>query len=126
MCKMSNLRILIVSLQGCEACNQLIYFINELVMVSDTSKPILIEVLNISNPYELALKKLNIKLFPTILAFKNSKIVLGWEGFAALAPDEIKREMVEDVLRQVAALADEDDGGGDLLHNRPQQVRHDN
>lgn len=49
------------------------------------------------------------RAFPTIIAYLDGVPKLGWEGFAAMAPEEIQDAMVLDVLQQAAALADESD-----------------
>lgn len=105
-----NILVKVIILDGCVVCDFLTGILNEVHRQDCYNNVMQIDVVKISNRVDLSKIGLNIKLFPTLLAYKNNKLRLGWEGFAALAPDEIKREMVEDVLRQVAALADECDG----------------
>jgi thioredoxin-like negative regulator of GroEL len=50
------------------------------------------------------------RVVPTVIAFLDGVPALGWEGFAAMAPDEIQDAMVLDVLRQAAALSNASEG----------------
>ncbi len=108
-----GIELIILGLSGCLACDKLKTLLDQLYDQPEFKK-ITIKYLYVKSAKDLANLNLKIKLFPTLLAYKNSKLCLGWEGFAAFAPDEIKCEMVEDVLRQVAALADEDIGEAKL------------
>lgn len=103
-----ELKLLVLLQNGCSVCIELVKVFKELDI---KSFELSIEINFLTgNGRDFTKIGLMPRVIPTVLAYKNGKLRLGWEGFAALAPDEIKREMVEDVLRQVAALADEDEG----------------
>ena len=120
--------ICIVMIAGCGVCEKLCILLDRMIKEfnsNDKNITIKIEYIMVTSILKAEKYTKYIRVFPTIFAYKNKNLRLGWEGFAALAPDEIKHEMVEDVLRQVAALADEDDCG-DLPQEMPHKVRDDN
>ncbi len=50
------------------------------------------------------INKVRPRLFPTVIVFQDGVAKLGWEGFAALAPEEIKDSLVLDAYSQAMNL----------------------
>jgi hypothetical protein len=46
------------------------------------------------------------RMFPTVIAYRDEVALLGWEGFAVMEPHEIQESLVLEVLEQAAALID--------------------
>jgi thioredoxin-like negative regulator of GroEL len=44
------------------------------------------------------------RMFPTVIAFVNGRPLSGWEGFAAMEPNEIQVSLVRMVLEDALAL----------------------
>ena len=74
----NNTLLLLISLVGCQACAAIEDYIVDLM--PDTYTNFDYKVLKIATPQHLANLKLNIKVFPTLLAYKNNKPHLGWGG----------------------------------------------
>lgn len=113
--KKNIVELYIFLLEGCSVCIFLLEILYDIIIKSKNIN-FQIKEIRIKKIRDILGYGICIRVAPTIIAFKHGRPRLGWEGFAALAPDAVKREMVEDVLRQVAELTNEDDRIDDLLH----------
>lgn len=105
--KVVTIDLTIIRLQNCEICEKLAKkMFCTLSKNTNLQKAINLKVIDFDSFESGTLRP---RVFPTLIAYKNGVPRLGWEGFAAMAPEEIQDAMVLDVLRQAAALADEPD-----------------
>jgi thioredoxin-like negative regulator of GroEL len=52
--------------------------------------------------------KIRPRVFPTVIALKDGKAILGWEGFAAMSTTEISDAIVREALEAVLGLSGSD------------------
>jgi hypothetical protein len=101
-------------LESCLVCSHLMWTLlrvigfptNQSVPSSWHTEAVGVSVLwiEVCNPNDLASINLNIRLFPTLVAFLNMTPTLGWEGFAALEPSQIKEEIVRAAVFEAVSL----------------------
>lgn len=93
-----------IGLIGCSACSALKQMLENVIATRVPPVPIDLLWFDIASREELSTIGLQVRLFPTLIAFKDTQPKLGWEGFAVLAPSEISAELVTEALNQVDAL----------------------
>jgi thioredoxin-like negative regulator of GroEL len=102
-----DLQMVLFTLRGCRACARLQKILKKIQKESRYQQ---IELLCFENsairPLELA--KISPRVFPTVIALKDGKAMLGWEGFASMSTTEISDAIVREALEAVLALSGPD------------------
>jgi len=99
----SNLWVVLFSLDGCQACLRLHAILEEVLREPEYSI-IAFDHFESDSPRPEELEKIQPRVFPTVIAFKDGVPMLGWEGFATMATHDISIEIVSEALNEVLAL----------------------
>jgi hypothetical protein len=104
-----------VAQHGCDICEHLQgHFVSVLNIVPQSECPLIwyAEVegfifgwLTVTDIEDSAFLGLNVRVFPTVLGFTDGRPCMGWEGFAAMAPSEIKQLIVRGALNEFRKIA---------------------
>lgn len=105
------IQLVIYTISGCLTCKVLIESFDKIAKHPDqTSCGIEIVVRNrgedeVTCGSDDHIGNVRPRIFPTVIVFQDGVAKLGWEGFAALAPNEIKEALALDAYSQAVNLS---------------------